>query len=154
MPSPGDHLAGILGRPADLRSLAHLGAQFAGEIEVGIVARLCDEGLECRGAEMPQGRVALALQFFVEPLANDGPIAQVIGDGPDQLDALRAEIGNLFGGGGQEVFGGLANVAGQYDQELSATARAKQDARQAQFRQQRTGQDFAKQSDPLRFAGQ
>ena len=150
----GDHLAGILRRPADLRGLAHLGAQFAGEIQVGIVARQRDEGLERGGADMPQGRVALALQFFVEALANDGPIAQVVGDGPDQLDALGAEIGNLLGGGGQEVFGGLANVAGQHDQELAAAARAQQDARQAEFRQQGAGQDFAKQSDPLRFAGQ
>ena len=91
----GDHLAGILRRPADARRLAHLGAQFPGEILVGIVAGQGDEGLERGGADLAQGRVALALQFLVQALADDGPIAQVIGDGPDQLDASGTEFGDL-----------------------------------------------------------
>ena len=73
-----------------------------------------------------------------------------------QISLTRFELRSAIcsRGRGQEVFGGLAHVAGQYDQELAAAARAEQDARQAQFRQQGAGQDFAKQSDPLRLAGQ
>ena len=50
----GDHLAGILRRPADARGFAHFGAELAGEILVGIVAGLGDVGLERGGADLPQ----------------------------------------------------------------------------------------------------
>ena len=65
-----------------------------------------------------------------------------------------AEFGNLLRGGVEEVLRGLAHFAGQHHQELAAAARTQQDARQAEFRQQGARQDFAKQSDPLRLAGQ
>ena len=150
----GDHLAGILRRPGDLRGLAYLGAEFAGEILVRIAAGLGDKWLERGGAGKPQGGVAFALQFLVQAFANDGPIAEVIGDGPDEFDAIGAEFGNLDGGGVEEGFSGLAHAPGEHDEELAAAAGTKEDARQAEFGQQGAGQHFAQQSNPLRLAGE
>ena len=150
----GDHLAGILRRPADLGRLAHLGAQLAGEIQVRAEDQRRHKGLERGRADIPQGGVALAPQLFVEALTNDGPIAEVVGDGPDQLDAFSAELGNLRGGGGEKGFGGLANAPGQHHQELAAAAGTQQDARQPKLGQQGAGQHFAEQSNPLGLAGQ
>ena len=150
----GDHLSGSFGRPADAGGFAHFGAELAGEILVGIVAGRRDEGLEGGGAGFAQGRVGFALQLFVEALANDGPIAEVIGDGPDQLDAFGAEIGDLRGGGGKKGFGGLVIISGEHHEELAAAAGAQQDAGQAEFGEEGAGQDFAEQSDPLRLAGE
>ena len=135
---------------------AHLGAEFLGEISVGIgivAGRRRRAGTPRRRCRR-SGRVALALQFLVQALADHGPIAQVVGDAPDQLDDAGAEFGDLARGGGQEVFGGLAGFAGQHQQELAAAARAEQNAGQSQFRQQRARQHFAQQSDPLRTSGQ
>ena len=143
-------LSGILGRPADRRSLAHLGAQFLGEISVGLgAARIAREGLERFGAQFGERGVALALQFLVQALADDGPIAQVVGNRPDQLDEAGTEFGDLARGRGQEVLGGFAGFARQHHQELAAAARTEQNTRQPQLRQQRTGQHFAQQGDPL-----
>ena len=65
---------------------------------------------------------------------------------------LRSEIWSAAAV--KEGFGGLANIAGEYDQELAAAAGAQQDARQAEFGEEGAGQDFAEQSDPLRLAGE
>ena len=103
---------------------------------------------------MGQRGVALAQQLVVQAFADDGPIAQVVGDAPNESDDAAAKLGNLARRGCQEALGGLAHLAGQHQQELAAAARAKQDARQPQLRQQRPWQYFAEQSNPLRPAGE
>ena len=62
-------------------------------------------------------------------------------------------VGYLATGGAQKLFGGLPRLSRQHQQKLAAAARAQQDARQPQFRQQGARQHLAQQRDPLRAPG-
>src|ERR1039458_3066299 len=79
-----------LGRPEDAGRAPYFSAEFLGEIGVGFRARNPCKWLESRAARFSlgrgQGRVALALEFLVQPLADDGPIAEVVGYAPDEAD--------------------------------------------------------------------
>ena len=82
-------LSGILGRPADRRGFPHLGAQFPGEVQVRLGVAGSRRQAECVGAQIGERRIALALQFVVQSPADHRPVAQVVGDGPDELDVTR-----------------------------------------------------------------
>ena len=153
LPFPGHDLAGILRRPADLRRLPHLGAQFFGEIAVGVGEVRARKGLE-RGRVVCERRVPFALQVFVDALADHGPVAQVVRNSPDQADISAAQFGDLALGRYQKRLRGLAHFAGQYHQELASAARAEQDPREPQLGQQGARQHFAQKGNPLRPAGQ
>ena len=150
----GGHLAGSFGRPSDARRLAQFGAQFLAKIDVGGGIRRAHARLEDFGAGMGQRGVAFAQQLVVEALADHGPIAQVVGDAPNEFHDAGTQLGNLAGRRPKEAFRGFAGFAGQHHQELAAAARTQQDTRQPQFRQQRPRQHFAEQGNPLRASGE
>ncbi len=108
----GHYFTGMLGRPADARRFAHFGAQILSEVGIGVGARSAGEGLEYIGLGIGQGRVGLTRQLFVQALADDCPIAQVVGDAPDEADIAAAQCGYFAGRILQEGVGGVSGLTG------------------------------------------
>ena len=79
--------------------------------------------------------MTLPVNDFVDAPPDHRPIAQIVGDPPDQLDVCRAELADLPPRRPQKGFRRLPGGFGKDQQELSAAARTKQDARQSLFRQ-------------------
>jgi hypothetical protein len=101
-----------------------------------------------------QRGTALAVQLLINSAADDGPIAQIVRDGPDQLDGAGAEAGHIGGGIGKESFRGFAGFAGEDEKKLTAAAGAKEDARQSQLGKERARQHLRQKGDPLRLSGE
>jgi len=154
LPSPGMALPGFSGDQPICDASRTLAPSSRGEVQVGIVARHSDKGLERGGAGLLQRRVRLALQFLVEALANNGPIAQVIGHRPNQFDSAGTEFGDLLRGSREEGFRSLASASRQDHQELTTAARPQEDPLPTPVRPAGRGAGLHKQSDPLRFASE
>ena len=121
-------LSGIVGRPTYRRGFPHLGAQFLGEVQVRLGVAGGREKVESAGAQIGERSVALALQFLVQAAADHRPVAQVVGDRPDELYIAPTELRHLARGRGQEVVGRTAGRSRQHHQELAASAGAEQNS--------------------------
>ena len=108
----------------------------------------------CLDPSAGKRRVLPAIEHIVQPPADHRPVAQVVGEGPDQTNAPAAHLAHLAGCRGEEMFSGFARFAWKHNQELAAAARTQENASQTQLRQQRARQRFADKRDPLGAAGQ
>ncbi len=104
--------------------------------------------------ETARGTLFFVLQLLVEALADDGPIAEVFGDGPDEVERFAAAAMDGGAGGFEEGLGLRAGVARKDNQELAGAAGAEQHAREAKLGEEGAGQHFHQQADPMGAAGE
>ena len=150
----GQNFRRIFGRPSGAGSVAEAAAEILDEVLVEGGGRGGCDGGEERGAGCGEGRSLFVLQFLVKALADDGPIAEVFGDGPDKIESVAAAAVDGGAGGFEERLGLRAGVAGKDDEELAGAAGAEQHARKAKLGDEGAGQHFHQQADPMGAARQ
>ncbi len=115
-------------------------------------------GLGRFGRALPNTRCErgslLALHFVVQALAHDAPIAEILGDRPDEVERSAAEAPHVVVGRGEEFLGAPPGFLWKNDEKLLPAARSKEHLRESELRDDGARQNFTEQTEPLRAAGE
>ena len=146
----GPHKSRIVGRPGNAWRLAQPAGHVVDEIAVVIGRQGRGSSVEKCRPRFGQGRGEPARHVVAEAAANHGPVAQALGDSPEQAETTAADLFDLIACGAEDGLRALAQFARQNDHELFAAAGAHHQPGKAQLGYQRARQHFGQEIHPVR----
>ncbi len=142
----GDDRRGVR-RPADADRFPQALCKFRSERAFRLVVR-GNKGRERIRANTGERRIPARFQAVINAFADHCPIAEILGDTPDQFDRLVRERRDLGSRPRKEFLGRCAVRIGNDEQKLSPATGPQKQPGKFEFFQKRARHNLTNQSDP------